>query len=162
MASPVPMAACLVDAVTELAIVNDLAAFGRLDGGVLNLDGADCLAVSAHGTGKDCRCISFGRYLAADDRDDCGCDALAGLGDDADVLALGFAPRLAILVFAVGDGAVAVLDIAGYGLDNGVADVDVAALLVGSIVSGGECSRNLAFRKRASTVEPFLTTMSSW
>ena len=81
--------ACLVDAVTELAIVNDLAAFGRLDGGVLNLDGADCLAVSAHGTGKDCRCISFGRYLAADDRDDCGCDALAGLGDDADVLALG-------------------------------------------------------------------------
>lgn len=140
--------ACLVDAVTELAIVNDLAAFGRLDGGVLNLDGADCLAVSAHGTGKDCRCISFGRYLAADDRDDCGCDALAGLGDDADVLALGFAPRLAILVFAVGDGAVAVLDIAGYGLDNGVADVDVAALLVGSIVSGGKCSRNLAFRKR--------------
>lgn len=44
--------ACLVDAVTELAIVNDLAAFGRLDGGVLNLDGADCLAVSAHGTAK--------------------------------------------------------------------------------------------------------------
>ena len=152
--------ACLVDAVTELAIVNDLAAFGRLDGGVLNLDGADCLAVSAHGTGKDCRCISFGRYLAADDRDDCGCDALAGLGDDADVLALGFAPRLAILVFAVGDGAVAVLDIAGYGLDNGVADVDVAALLVGRsflVENAAETSPSA----NASTVEPFLTTMSS-
>ena len=41
-----------------------------------------------------------------------------------------------------------VLDIAGYSLDNRVADVDVAARVVGRVVSGGNCSREFAFRER--------------
>ena len=68
-----------------MTIVNDLATFGRLDDGILNLDGADRLAVLAHGKGEDRRRVSLGRDLAADDRDGCGRDALVGLGEDADV-----------------------------------------------------------------------------
>ena len=58
------------DAVAEfflVAVVNDLAACRRLDDGILDLDGADRLAVLAYGKGEDCRRVSLGRDFAADD-----------------------------------------------------------------------------------------------
>ena len=141
--------ACLVDgAVTELffvAIVNDFAAFRRQDAGAFDLDGADRLAVRAHGKGKDrCR-VSLGRDLAADDRDGRGRDALAGLSKDTDVHAPALGGDLAILVSTVAVGTVAIdLGIAGYSLDNGVANVDVTTRFVGVVVSGGNRSREFA------------------
>ena len=84
---------CLVgDAAAVLflvAIVNDLAACRRLDDGAFDLDSADRLAVRAYGKGEDCRRVSLGRELAADDRDTRGRDALVGLGEATDVQTLG-------------------------------------------------------------------------
>ena len=68
-----------------VAIVNDLAACGRLDGSAFDLDGADRLAIFAYGKSEDCRRVSLSRELAADDRDTRGRDALVGLGEDTDV-----------------------------------------------------------------------------
>lgn len=97
-----------------VAIVNDLAACGPLNGSALDLDGADRLAVLAHGKGEDCCRVSLGRDLAADNRDGRGRDALAGLREDADVQALGLRDDFVILVSAVVIGAAATgLDIAG-------------------------------------------------
>ena len=144
---------CLVgDAAAVLflvAIVNDLAACRRLDDGAFDLDGADRLAVLAYGKSEDCRRVSLGRDLAAENRDGCGRDALVGLGEDTDVQT----PRLrndpAALVVAVVIGAVATsFGIAGYSLDNGVANVDVAATDVWLVVSGRDCNREFAFRER--------------
>ena len=139
-------------AVAELffvAIVNDLAAFRRQDGGAFDFDGADCLAVRAHGKGEDRRRVSFGSDLAADDRNSRGRDALAGLGEDTDVQTPRLRDDLAALVVAVVVRAVATgLDIAGYSLNNGVADVDVSARVVELVVSGRDCNREFAFRER--------------
>lgn len=41
-----------------VAIVNDLAACGRLDGSAFDLDGADRLAILAYGKSEDCRRVS--------------------------------------------------------------------------------------------------------
>ena len=136
---------CLVgDAAAVLflvAIVNDLAACRRLDDGAFDLDSADRLAVRAYGKGEDCRRVSLSRDLAANDRDGRGRDALLGLGEDAQVHAPMLGDDLAALVVAVVIGAVATgLDIAGYSLDNGVADVDMATRDVGLVVSGRDRS----------------------
>ena len=140
------------DAVAELflvTIVNDFAACRRLDDGVLDFDSADRLAVLAHGKGEDCRRVSLGRDPAADDRDGRGRDTLAGLGEDADVQTLGLRDGFAILVSTVVVGAVAAgFGIAGYSLDNGVADVDVATRVVGVVVSAGNRSREFALCER--------------
>ena len=128
-----------------MAIVNDFAAFRRQDAGAFDFDGADRLAVRAHGKGEDCRRVSLGRDGTADDGDGRGRDALAGLSKDADVHAPALRGDLAILVSTVAGGTVATdLGIAGYSLDNGVTNVDVAARFVGVVVSGGNRSREFA------------------
>ena len=132
-----------------VAIVNDLAACGPLNGSAFNLDGTDRLAVLAYGKSEDCRRVSLGRELAADDRDTRGRDTLVGLGEDTDVQTPRLRDGLAALVVAVVIGAIATgLDIAGYSLNNGVADVDVAASDVWLVVSGRDCNREFAFRER--------------
>ena len=140
------------DAVIEfflVAIANDLAACGRLYGSAFDLDGADCLAVRAHGKGEDCRRVSLSCDLTADNRDGRGRDALLGPGKDADVHAPMLGNDRATLVVAVVIGAVATgLDIAGYSLDNGVTNVDVTTRFVGVVVSGEDCGRELAFCER--------------
>ena len=140
------------DAVAEfflVAIVNDLAAFRRLDGGSFDFDGANRLTIRTHGKGEDCRRVSLGRDLAAENRNGCGRDALLGLSKDADVHASGLRVSFAILACTVVVGAVAAgLGIAGYGLDNGVADVDMAARFAGVEITGGDCNREPAFCER--------------
>ena len=92
------------DAVIEfflVAIANDLAACGRLDGSAFDLDGADCLAVRAHGKGEDCRRVSLSCDLTADNRDGRGRDVLLGPGKDADVHAPMLGNDRATLVVAV-------------------------------------------------------------
>ena len=64
-----------------------------------------------------------------------------------------FRPRtqddFVVLVSTVVVGAVAAgLGIAGYGLDNGVADVDMATRFVGVEITGGDCNREPAFCER--------------
>ena len=55
----------------------------------------------------------------------------------------------AALVVAVVIGAVAAgLGIAGYGLDNGVTDVDMATRFVGVEITGGDCNLEPAFCER--------------
>ena len=71
------------------------------------------------------------------------------MGKDADVHALGLRDDFVVLVSTVVVGAVAAgLGIAGYGLDNGVADVDMATRFVGVEITGGDCNREPAFCER--------------
>ena len=132
-----------------MAIVNDFAAFRRQDAGAFDFDGADRLAVRAHGKGENrCR-VSLGRDLTADDGDGRGHNALGGLSIDADVHAPALRGDPAILVCTVAVGTVAAgLSIAGYSLDNGVADVDMATRFVGVEITGGDCNREPAFCER--------------
>ena len=158
---------CLVgDAAAVLflvAIVNDLAACRRLDDGAFDLDSADRLAVRAYGKGEDCRRVSLSRDLAANDRDGRGRDALARSGrrcPGSCPYDSGMTSPLwssAVVIGAVATG----LDIAGYSLDNGVADVDVAARLRQGCGFWLAIAAENPPSASASTMEPFLMTMSS-
>ena len=109
-------------------VVDDFAVDGRKDARVLDLDGAHLLAVRARHDGENCGGVALSRDLAADDGDDRGLDALVRGGKDAGVHSAVFIPFVGIDLADVGVGSVRrALGVTRDGLDDGVADIDVAA-----------------------------------